>query len=190
MPGRTRPRPSRSVRTGGTTRHQAEVQDTEAGSFAQKLQAVFRECHRVLKDEGLLVFTYHHSRGDGWKAVAEAVLGAGFRVLNSQPVRSKMSVGTPKSAAREPIQFDIILVCREARGGQRPATVKKALESARMKIRRLTTAGFDLPRNDRKIVLYGQLLATAASPDDSEDIARRVEGELASLEMEDGPLYR
>jgi putative DNA methylase len=43
-----------------TTRHEREVQDAEADSFASKLRAVFSECCRILKNEGLLVFTYHH----------------------------------------------------------------------------------------------------------------------------------
>ena len=96
-----------------TTRSPAEVQDADADSFAAKLQAVFRECHRVLKDDGLLVFTYHHSRDEGWTALAEAVLGAGFSVVNSQPVKAEMSVAAPKSQAKEPIQLDIIIVCRK-----------------------------------------------------------------------------
>ncbi|HQU41424.1 MAG TPA: hypothetical protein PK867_01375, partial [Pirellulales bacterium] len=45
-----------------TTRSADEVQDTRAAQFAAKLAAVFRECHRILRDDGLLVFTYHHSR--------------------------------------------------------------------------------------------------------------------------------
>ena len=65
------------------------------------------------RDDGLLVFTYHHSRDDGWQALAEAILGAGFTVINSQLVKSEMAVATPKSAAKEPIAFDIILVCRK-----------------------------------------------------------------------------
>ena len=76
-------------------------------------RGVFRECHRILKDDGLLVFTYHHSRDEGWTALAEAVLGAGFTVVNSQPVKAEMSVATPKSQAKEPIQLDIIIVCRK-----------------------------------------------------------------------------
>ena len=60
-----------------TTRSLAEVQDSDADSFAEKLQGVFRECGRILKDDGLLVFTYHHSRDEGWTALAEAILGRG-----------------------------------------------------------------------------------------------------------------
>ena len=120
----------------------AEVQDADAEQFAAKLQGVFRECHRILKDDGLLVFTYHHSRDEGWKALAEAVLGAGFAVVNSQPVKAEMSVATPKSQAKEPIQLDIIIVCRkEGVLESRRPTVNQALESARAKLGRLLCSG-------------------------------------------------
>ena len=83
-----------------STRSPKEIQDADADHFAAKLKAVFQECHRVLKDDGLLVFTYHHSRDEGWTALAEAILGAGFTVVNSQPVKAEMSVATPKSQAK------------------------------------------------------------------------------------------
>ncbi len=176
--------------TAVSTRHEAEVQDTSARNFARKLQSVLRECHRVLKEDGLLAFTYHHSRDAGWSAVAEAVLGAGFIVLNSQPVKSEMSVATPKSAAKEPIQLDIVLVCRKANKMDKRPSAADAMESARAKIRRLENAGLTLSRNDRKIVIYGQMLATLGPKNLSADFVHEVEKEVASIEMEDLPLFR
>jgi putative DNA methylase len=156
---------------GRTTRNPSEVQDTDADRFAAKLQNVFRECHRILKDDGLLVFSYHHSRDEGWKALAEAVLGSGFVVVNTHPVKAEMSVATPKSQAREPIQLDIVIVCRKqgVTPWRRPSIDQAAL-SARAKLDRLLSAGFELSRNDRKIVLLGQLLTTLESPEDVEHI--------------------
>src|SRR5262249_54785524 len=52
---------SKPTREPRSTRSALEVQDTSAEQFAIKLGDVFRECHRVLHDDGLLVFTYHHS---------------------------------------------------------------------------------------------------------------------------------
>src|SRR5439155_22251825 len=125
-----------------------------ADQFAAKLRNVFRECHRLLKADGLLVFTYHHSRDEGWKALAEAVLGSGFSVVNTQPVKAEMSVATPKSQAKEPIQLDIIIVCRkQGITDVVPSSVDHAKESARTKLWRLLSAGFDLSLNDRKIGL-------------------------------------
>jgi putative DNA methylase len=175
-----------------TTRSAAEVQDSDADRFAAKLRVVLVECGRVLKAGGLLVFTYHHSRDEGWKALADAVLGAGFTIANSQPVKAEMSVATPKAQAKEPIQLDIILVCRKSDSADAPRpSVAVAVESAKAKIDRLRAAGFALSRNDRKIVLIGQLLTTIRSPADAFRIIAEVENGLdASLpeaSAENGP---
>ena len=53
----------------------------EADQSAENLGRVFAECRRVLKDDGLLVFTYHHSRPEGWSSLAQAIYGAGFSVV-------------------------------------------------------------------------------------------------------------
>ncbi|MBP7937812.1 MAG: helix-turn-helix domain-containing protein, partial [Phycisphaerae bacterium] len=96
-----------------TTRNKEEVQDTSATAFADKLAAVFAECHRVLRNEGLLVFSYHHSRPEGWSSVASAVVRAGFTFVQSQPVKAEMSVAAPKAQAKQPIDIDVMLVCRK-----------------------------------------------------------------------------
>ncbi len=173
-----------------TTRSEAEVQDSDAEKFAKKLQGVLRECHRILKDDGLLVFTYHHSRDEGWKALADAVIGADFVVINSHPVKSEMSVATPKAQAKEPIQLDIILVCRKAGTAPPGLPLRQALECARAKLLRLQQAGFSLSQNDRKVVVFGQMLATLRSAASFEDIARNVEGEVAACNLKDAPLFR
>ena len=166
-----------------TTRSPLEVQDADADRFAAKLQGVFRECHRILKDDGLLVFTYHHSRDEGWTALADAVLGAGFTVVNSQPVKAEMSVATPKSQAKEPIQLDIIIVCRkQAIADTGRPTVAQAMESATTKLERLRAAGFELSRNDRKIVIFGQLLTTIRYPEEAMHFAAHADAGLGASE--------
>jgi putative DNA methylase len=173
-----------TVASHATTRSAAEVQDSDAGRFAAKLLAVFRECRRILKDDGLLVFTYHHSRDEGWEALGQAVLGAGFVVVNSHPVKAEMSVAAPKSLAKDPIQLDIIVVCRkqEAAGVCEPLSIPGAIESASSKLKRLLDEGFTLSRNDRRIVLFGQLLATLTTPEDAAEIARIVEANVDAAE--------
>ena len=144
-------------------------------------RTVFRECHRVLKDDGLLVFSYHHSRGEGWQSLADAVLGAGFLVVNSHPVKAEMSVATPKSQAKEPIQLDIILVCRK-RGfaGYPVAGLPDAFSRARAKLARLADDGFSLSRNDRKIVFLGQLLTAISDPSELSSAVGHLPAELDS----------
>jgi putative DNA methylase len=155
-----------------TTRSTGDVQDADAGDFTRKLRAVFEECHRVLRDDGLLVFTYHHSRDEGWQSMAQAILKSGFIPVNAHPVKSEMSVATPKSQANEPIQLDMVIVCRK--DSALPfahQSSKAALRTAQKKIERLEAAGFSLSKNDRKVVTYGQLLSSVRNP---EDIVQRM----------------
>ncbi len=84
----------------------------EVGSYRDILTAVFRECYRVLKDEGLLVFTFHHGMAEAWDALSEALRVAGFVVRRIWPVYAEMDVGVP-ILGKESVKFDAILVCRK-----------------------------------------------------------------------------
>lgn len=174
-----------SADAAASTRHPDEVQDTDAERFAQKLQAVFRECHRVLRDDGLLVFTYHHSRNEGWRALAEAILGAKFLVVNTHPIKAEMSVATPKFQAKEPIQLDIIIVCRKFSNGRNvTARIDDAINAAKAKLDRLREEGIALSRNDKKIVIYGQALTSLSDISDLAAMCARVDVEFASMQSE------
>lgn len=161
-----------------TTRSLNEVQDSNPVKFANKLYTVFQECYRVLKNDGLLVFTYHHSRDEGWQSIAKAILVSGFIVVNAHPVKSEMSVAVPKAQAREPIQIDTIIVCRKKSDTQKSKdSTDVALEKAREKIHRLQSSGFSLSKNDKKVVTYGQLLTTVRSVNDIALLSAVVEEE-------------
>ena len=176
-----------------TTRSEREVQDVDADRFAAKLRSVYRECHRLLKHDGIFVFTYHHSRDEGWRAVADAILGADFLVVNSHPVKAEMSVATPKSQAKEPIQLDIVIVCRKTQATCKPkeTSPKQAIVSARSKLKRLHEAGIRLSRSDCRIVMFGQLLTALRSAADVDQIIEHVHRESAKpLHFDSIPGYR
>lgn len=151
-----------------TTRNSKEVQDADPVKFSDKLASVFQECHRVLKDEGKLVFTYHHSKEEGWWSVAKAISSAGFCFVSAQPVKSEMSVATPKHQAKEPIDLDIILVCKKRTDADRSflhldMALERAAEQARMQIQRFWETGRQLSRNDFRVIYVSQLIV-ALSP--------------------------
>ena len=153
--------------SGTTRRPDEEAQDQDPANFTKKLHSVFCECHRVLKDSGLLIFTYHHSRKEGWQSVAKAVLKSGFFVVNSHPVKSEMSVATPKSQAKNPIQLDIIIVCRKDKIQTQRRKTEEILKTAEEKINRLELSGFSLSENDKKTVRYGQLLTALRAEEET-----------------------
>jgi putative DNA methylase len=174
------------IKGAPTTRNSREVQDTSADEFAAKLRAVFAECHRVLKDDGLLVFTYHHSRAEGWTSLANAVFGAGFSVVNAHPVKAEMSVAAPKSQAKEPIQLDIVLVCKKKANDARIPTehsqaLERAAKRAHQKLGRLTSVGLKLSQNDRRIVVMSQFVS-ALGPTAPTEVVRALLEQQEQLE--------
>jgi putative DNA methylase len=171
-----------------TTRHPEEVQDVSAKQFAAKLRAVFSECCRVLKDDGLLVFTYHHSRSDGWTALADAVVAAGLSFVECHPVKAEMSVAAPKSQAKEPIQLDIVLVCRKQAADTRKRTDSKtafqsAVERGKFKASRLRDCGLALSVNDRRVVLISQFLVELCAGRSAERVADALSSSLTGLDL-------
>ncbi len=158
-----------------TTRDPREVQDADADAFSAKLQQVFAECERVLKNDGLLVFSYHHSRPEGWEALAGAIYGAGFSVVNAHPVKSEMSVAVPKLQAKEPIQLDIILVCAKKRTDASSTSYAPDLGDlfarATAKAHRLEAVGLRVSHNDFRIIVYSELLRRLGSASAADAIA-------------------
>jgi adenine-specific DNA methylase len=148
-----------------STRSEAEVQQTSPAVFTDRLQGVWRECHRVLKHDGLLIFSYHHSRAEGWRSVLEALTLAEFVIVAAHPMKAEMSVAMPKHQASEPIDLDMILVCRKRAvpvSGGSPIEVSRTLEEAaidaKSQVKRLGTAGRRLSRNDVRVVLMAQVI--------------------------------
>jgi len=146
-----------------STRRKEEVQDTNPELFTQKLTSVFRECHRVLKDEGLLVFTYHHSRPEGWTTLYEAVRKAGFSVTQSYPIKSEMSVSVPIQQARVPIHLDLIIVCQKTEVycvTVKDTTVdhERIFASSQKQANELIDAHISLSKGDMKVIYLGRTM--------------------------------
>jgi putative DNA methylase len=153
------------IAPSSTTRSTAEVQDTDASLFTTKLTSVFSECRRVLKDDGLFAFTYHHARHDGWTAVHRAIRHAGFACVQSFPIKAEMAVSMVLQQASSPIHLDLVLVCRKARGvpseksdvDPLPTAVGRSAAQASA----LIAANIAVSLSDAKVILMGQLLCEA-----------------------------
>ena len=149
----------------GTTRSEAEVQNSDVQTFTERLTLVLRESGRVLKSDGILVFTYHHSRWEGWRSVLDAVVAAGFHIGVCHPVKAEMSVAAPKRQAKAPINFDIIMVCRKNRPESLGIAVAGepnlpvAFKRAEAQISRLRREGWELSQNDIGVVVMAQAVA-------------------------------
>ncbi len=151
-----------NISEADSTRHCAEVQDTNPDKFSEKLCSVFSECSRVLKKDGLLIFTYHHSRHEGWISVYNAIRMAGFVCIQSFPIKAEMSVSVPIQQSKTPINIDLVLVCRKVRSKEVKTETGSILhlsaETAKAQIAELTASGIKVSAGDSKVALMGRLL--------------------------------
>jgi len=131
--------------------------------FRQGLLCCFREGHRVLKDDGPLVFTFHHEFPQAWGAVLEAVLEAGFDVRAVWTYHSEKT----GSIHRFGIRFDTVIVCRK-RAAEPAAVAWRALQDeiaaeVQGELRRLLdvgqASGLPLGLEDIFVITMGKALA-------------------------------
>lgn len=79
--------------------------------YVQGLTDSLAECDRVLKPEGMLVFTFHHKDPAAWHALGTALAGTKFYISAISPVRAEgvsgfhTYAGTPK--------WDAVVCCRK-----------------------------------------------------------------------------
>jgi len=175
------------ARTPRSTRSRDEVQTDDPARFVELLAGVWRECRRVLRPDGLLVFTYHHSRPEGWSAVLEALMAAGFRVSAAFPIKAEMSVGVPKTQAKEPIDLDVVLVCRKRHPEDtRAIHSDEVLEDVRRlasdQVGRFNAAGRRLSRNDIRVVVMAQLLRLLSTFPSPPTVNRWLNERVAAVE--------
>lgn len=177
-----------------TTRSAAEVQQKKADLFLDRLAGVWNECHRVLKRNGLLVFTFHHSRSEGWRCILMSLLMSGFEVTACHPIKAEMSVAAPKNQAKEPIDLDMIMVCRKKvqREGLEPASeliLEQSVREAEGKILRIRTIYGHISRNDVRGIVMGQIIAAFSHSRDIVNALAQLEGIEPEIERAIERLY-
>jgi len=141
-----------------------EVQNKDVYRFATQLSLVFKESCRVLKDDGVLAFSFHHSRSEGWAAIYDAINKAGLAVVTIHPVHAELRGASPKSSAKEPISLDAILVCRKKayalKGDIQLSDILKAVD---VLSDRLESAGMRISNGDRFVIGASELLVSKSS---------------------------
>ena len=152
-----------------STRSPREVQGVTAAEFGTRLRDVLGECARVMKNDAALALTFHHSRLESWTQLANAIRGAGLRVVATHPVLAEMTAASPKRRSKDPIQLDLVVVCRQAPAcpvmSRHRVSLGEVRQRAVRKIRRQSRAGLRLSRGDLRVVLMGEILVAFADSD-------------------------
>jgi len=144
------------VGTGDTGQGTRVKDDT---FFREGLLRCFRECHRVLKDDGLLVFTFHHEKPKAWAAVLDAVLQAGFDIKRVWTYHSETKGGTHP----EGIRFDTVIVARkrvvEPTEASWASLQDEIVSEVQAELKRLLENGVNVSPEDIFVIVMGKALA-------------------------------
>jgi len=90
----------------------------DEGFFVSALTNVFAECHRVLKDDGELIFTYHHNENEAWSVILEAIIESGFTIGGAYPVQSEKSNSTHIEDL-DNAEYDILIFANKEKSDDR-----------------------------------------------------------------------
>ena len=89
----------------------------KAHAFYQKLMTeVFRECRRILRDDGPLTVMFTHKKQEAWEALFRSLIEAGFTITATWPVKTE-SEHSLHQARKNAAQSTVILVARKRSAG-------------------------------------------------------------------------
>ena len=130
--------------------------------YKTKLEACFREMHRILKDDGVMTVMFTHRAAEAWSSLATALMNAGFTFVSSWPVHTEPPEKYGKRG-KGVLKVTILLTCRKRRANN-PGIwehIKDELRQiAKQKIEEYTKLGISGP--DLKVSVYGPVLGRFA----------------------------
>ena len=94
-------------------------------NYQERMAAIFRECRRVLKPNGIMTLMFTHKATGAWDALAKGLMEAGFVITASWPVNTESEGGLHiknKAAAKS----TVFLACRP-RPAERAAEARDAV---------------------------------------------------------------
>ena len=88
-----------------------ETRGRSMEDFQNGLSRVFSQSGKLLKNDGLLIFTFHHEANLAWESVLESLLIAGFTIEAVYPYESDARKAGSMGAQK--IAYDLIHVCKK-----------------------------------------------------------------------------
>ncbi|HEY8345910.1 MAG TPA: DNA methyltransferase, partial [Symbiobacteriaceae bacterium] len=90
-------------------------------TYERLMGEIFRECHRVLKDDGIMTLMFTHKSQEAWEALTRSLIENGWVITASMPVESEMGDSTHQKDMAAAAS-SIFLACRKRRStGGAPA---------------------------------------------------------------------
>ncbi|WP_066640194.1 DUF1156 domain-containing protein [Desulfolucanica intricata] len=92
------------VRDGSTAR--------AADEYQRLMGEIFAECHRVIKDEGIMTIMFTHKTPQAWEALTRSLIENGWTITSSMPVESE-SAASMHQKDMAAAASSIFLTCRK-----------------------------------------------------------------------------
>jgi putative DNA methylase len=140
------------------------LSEDEANEYYKvRLTACWTESCRVLKDGGLLAFTFHHSEPAQWAIVLESLFDAGFLLEQTFPIASDEQKGEGGQFGAKGTEYDIIHVCRKRLAELTPVSWAKMrqwvkVELSRLKLLLAAYKASEISEADIRVILRGKAL--------------------------------
>jgi putative DNA methylase len=150
--------PARFVESGKRRKELANA-DYEA-----KMTAIFAECYRVLREDGVLTVMFTHKRAEAWDTLGMSLMEAGFTIETSWPVPTEPDNGLHQ-AGKNAATSTIFLVCRKRPEGGGSVFFEdveaQVRDAARSALTRFSAFGID--GVDLLLSTYGPALSVISS---------------------------
>lgn len=97
---------------------QAGAKKLAARDYQERMAAIFAECGRVLKPDGLMTLMFTHKATGAWDALTTGLVQAGFAISASWPINTEAE-GSLHIKDKSAANSTIFLVCRPRSAGRR-----------------------------------------------------------------------
>ena len=104
--------------------------------FFNGLKEAFSSIHKSLPDEGLLIFTFHHTDEEGlvWEGLLQSLCDTGFEIVSVYPIHGE-SESSLHLMDKENISYDLIHVCKKRKTLPEPRSWAGIRQEVRKKAR-------------------------------------------------------
>ena len=131
--------------------------------YQSLLTACWIEVHRVMKDGGILAFTFHHSEDAQWAIVLESLFDSVFYLEATFPIASDEMKGVGGQFGAKGAEYDIIHVCRKRLDEPEPVSWPKMRQWVKAEVKRLrrllkSYKSRELSDADIRVILRGKAL--------------------------------
>jgi putative DNA methylase len=132
-------------------------------AYQELMTACWAESRRVMKDGGIMAFTFHHSADEPWMSILQSLFDSGWLLEATYPIRSDETKGAGGQFGSRKIEYDIIHVCRKRLEEPRPVSWPKMRQWVKGELSRLrplleSYKNRGLQDADVRVILRGKAL--------------------------------